>query len=91
MQQRRSEKRKPRTSFDEKDKLIFLNIIKNSEGGSFAKVITSKYSESEGSAILFNFGRMFNNDPPEDDDEEDLDDDRDTEEYRNVRMETLFV
>ena len=46
MQQRRSEKRKPRTSFDEKDKLIFLNIIKNSEGGRFAKVITSKDSES---------------------------------------------
>ena len=43
-------KRKPRTSFDEKDKRIFLNIIKNSEGGRFARVITSKDSESESSA-----------------------------------------
>ena len=47
---RRSEKkRQPRTSFDEKDKRIFLNIIKNSEGGKFVKVITSKESESESS------------------------------------------
>ena len=44
-------KRKPRTSFNEKDKRIFLNIIKNSEGGRFAKVITSKDSESESNAI----------------------------------------
>ena len=43
MQQRRSGKRKPRTNFDEKDKLIFLNIIRNSEGGRFATVITVDY------------------------------------------------
>ena len=45
-------KRKPRTSFDENDKRIFLNIIKNSEGGRFAKVITSKDSESESSVTM---------------------------------------
>ena len=38
-------------------------------------------------AILFNFGRMLNDDPPEDDDEEESDDDRDTEKFRNVRIE----
>ena len=70
-------KRKPRTSFDENDKRIFLNFIRNSEGGRFAKVITSKDSESESSC-----SRMLNDDPPEDDDEEESDDDSD----KNIEM-----
>ena len=38
-------------------------------------------------AILFNFGRKINDDPPEDDGEEEYGDDSDEEEYRNVRIE----
>ena len=39
--------RKSRTTFEEKDKKIFVSIIKSSEGGRFARVITSKDPESE--------------------------------------------
>ena len=49
----------------------------NSEGGRFAKVITSKDSESESSC-----SRMLNDDPPEDNDEEESDDDSD----KNIEM-----
>ena len=38
-------------------------------------------------AILFNFGRMMNDEPPENDDGEDSDDNSDDEEYRNIRIE----
>ena len=94
-------KRKPRTSFDEKDKLIFLlrTVMSENQFGVWKKRfpilkgLRTRFELSQkivvATAIRFNFGRMLNDDPLEDDDEEESDHDSHTEEYRNLKIEEM--